>query len=626
MTYLLLQTFLLLLAAYFAGAFTACLIRRATMARAVETVPAPVREPSAVAETPAYADLSHHEAFEHLEPRAFERVQPRIDILQRPEPRPAPAIADIARFDRALSGPDPNEGMPRISVVEVRPAVFEFVTGPALPWPPPRPPEPEPEPEPIAAPEPDVHREPVRVEAPPPPPPPAPPAYAGYAAAHAAAAAAAATASRASAASPVAEDTTGDDAELIEDDGVEADVSEGDSPVTEVAAAVIDETDDDDDADDDDHRDDDDRDDDDDHGQHDDDDDEPSDDDDTGARHRSDDDDYDDAEDDDDRYDDDYEDDDRDSSGSDNNDTTNEDNAAPPATLTDEAAAAPAPHISAGDDLQRIRAIDADMEQKLKTNGVMRFIDIAKWTPDEIELIDVSLDLDGRIDREQWVEQAQILAKGGETYYSRNRAAAVRATSVMKPQSGPSSDAAAVSSDAGSASEAAGAAPTLEGGAGSSGKSVAELAAAAAAAIAAASASVTRGIKPIEPISPLSKVNPNIAIPARITDAIKAREQGAAHEPQPQPPPAPVETPDGEGDDLKRIRGVGVLIAKRLNALGITHYEQIANWSNADVDRISKQMEFGNRIEREGWIQQARILASGGQTEFSRRFDRGESD
>jgi predicted flap endonuclease-1-like 5' DNA nuclease len=72
-------------------------------------------------------------------------------------------------------------------------------------------------------------------------------------------------------------------------------------------------------------------------------------------------------------------------------------------------------------------------------------------------------------------------------------------------------------------------------------------------------------------------------------------------------------------DDLKRIRGIGVLIEKKLNSLGITHYEQIANWTGADIERISRILDFKGRIERENWIEQARILATGGQTEFSRR-------
>jgi predicted flap endonuclease-1-like 5' DNA nuclease len=79
-----------------------------------------------------------------------------------------------------------------------------------------------------------------------------------------------------------------------------------------------------------------------------------------------------------------------------------------------------------------------------------------------------------------------------------------------------------------------------------------------------------------------------------------------------------------EIDDLKRIRGIGVLIEKRLNSVGIVSYGQIADWTNEDIDRVSASLDFKGRIERENWVEQARILASGGQTEFSRRVDRGE--
>ena len=79
-------------------------------------------------------------------------------------------------------------------------------------------------------------------------------------------------------------------------------------------------------------------------------------------------------------------------------------------------------------------------------------------------------------------------------------------------------------------------------------------------------------------------------------------------------------------DDLKRIRGVGVLIERRLNSLGIVSYDQIANWSSRDIERISQTLDFKGRIERENWVEQARILVSGGQTDFSRRVDRGEVD
>jgi predicted flap endonuclease-1-like 5' DNA nuclease len=60
--------------------------------------------------------------------------------------------------------------------------------------------------------------------------------------------------------------------------------------------------------------------------------------------------------------------------------------------------------------------------------------------------------------------------------------------------------------------------------------------------------------------------------------------------------------------------------------MGVTTYQQIAGWSGAEIERVSEQLDFKGRIERENWIAQARILAGGGQTDFSRRVDRGEVD
>ena len=112
-------------------------------------------------------------------------------------------------------------------------------------------------------------------------------------------------------------------------------------------------------------------------------------------------------------------------------------------------------------------------------------------------------------------------------------------------------------------------------------------------------------------------------MPAKLSDALKDNESKAPAAPTPAGQQA--KAPSGaKPDDLKRIRGVGVLIEKRLNALGITTYAQVANWNSGDVDRISQTLEFKGRIERESWIEQARILSSGGDTEFSRRVDRGD--
>ncbi|MEO0956109.1 MAG: hypothetical protein AAFY12_14030 [Pseudomonadota bacterium] len=44
----------------------------------------------------------------------------------------------------------------------------------------------------------------------------------------------------------------------------------------------------------------------------------------------------------------------------------------------------------------------------------------------------------------------------------------------------------------------------------------------------------------------------------------------------------------------------------------------------ANVDWVEDFMSFPGRIEREDWIAQARTLAEGKETEFSKRVDAGE--
>jgi predicted flap endonuclease-1-like 5' DNA nuclease len=63
------------------------------------------------------------------------------------------------------------------------------------------------------------------------------------------------------------------------------------------------------------------------------------------------------------------------------------------------------------------------------------------------------------------------------------------------------------------------------------------------------------------------------------------------------------------GDDLKRLSGVGPKLEKKLHMLGITRFEQVAAWQKADIDRIDGALRFKGRIEREGWVAQAKRLA-----------------
>ena len=71
------------------------------------------------------------------------------------------------------------------------------------------------------------------------------------------------------------------------------------------------------------------------------------------------------------------------------------------------------------DDLTRIKGIGVVMELKLKGLGVRRYSDIAAWGNLHIARFSKTLDFKGRIERENWVEQALILAAGGTTDFAR---------------------------------------------------------------------------------------------------------------------------------------------------------------------------------------------------------------
>jgi len=66
---------------------------------------------------------------------------------------------------------------------------------------------------------------------------------------------------------------------------------------------------------------------------------------------------------------------------------------------------------------------------------------------------------------------------------------------------------------------------------------------------------------------------------------------------------------NGTRDRLQSIKGVGPAIEKTLNEMGIFSYNQIADMSEYDIDRIAKRLKgFRTRIYREDWIGQARDL------------------
>lgn len=184
----------------------------------------------------------------------------------------------------------------------------------------------------------------------------------------------------------------------------------------------------------------------------------------------------------------------------------------------------------AKDDLKRIRGIGRQNEARLNAIGVSSFAQIAAWSKKDQADIGDRLAFPGRIEREEWVKQAKVLAKGGETAFSKR---------VRKGEVSTS---------------------TGKGDVGELGKK----------------------------------------------------------------PPVLKSARGGKGDNLTLIDGVGNAIEKKLNAMGIYHFDQIAKWSEDHANWIGNELGFPGRVQRENWIGESRVLASGGMTEHARRVEAGE--
>jgi predicted flap endonuclease-1-like 5' DNA nuclease len=104
--------------------------------------------------------------------------------------------------------------------------------------------------------------------------------------------------------------------------------------------------------------------------------------------------------------------------------------------------------------------------------------------------------------------------------------------------------------------------------------------------------------------------------------------------PEPQPEPAPTQggagqpeglaSPrDGRADDLKLIKGIGPKLEKLLNSKGYFHFDQIAGWGENDITWVDENLiGFKGRISRDTWVEQAKALAAGEETDFAKRAKR----
>lgn len=71
------------------------------------------------------------------------------------------------------------------------------------------------------------------------------------------------------------------------------------------------------------------------------------------------------------------------------------------------------------DNLQRIKGIGKVNEGKLNGLGIYHFSQIKDWSASEARWVGTFLSFSGRIEREDWIGQAEMLSSGGETDFAK---------------------------------------------------------------------------------------------------------------------------------------------------------------------------------------------------------------
>lgn len=127
------------------------------------------------------------------------------------------------------------------------------------------------------------------------------------------------------------------------------------------------------------------------------------------------------------------------------------------------------------------------------------------------------------------------------------------------------------------------------------------------------------GDDPVTPSEPAESVQTDDAAAATPSAQTGTVDAGAS-----EAEPELYASAPGDADNLKEIKGVGPGLEKTLNGMGIYKFAQIAAWGASEIAWVDARLRFKGRIERDNWVDQAKTLASGGETEFSARVDKGD--
>ncbi len=83
----------------------------------------------------------------------------------------------------------------------------------------------------------------------------------------------------------------------------------------------------------------------------------------------------------------------------------------------------------------------------------------------------------------------------------------------------------------------------------------------------------------------------------------------------------------GEPDDLLQVKGIGPALNTLLNSIGVSRFDQIAAWGEAEVAKVDGHLgSFKGRVVRDSWVEQAGLLARGEIAEFEAKFGTLDSE
>jgi NADH-quinone oxidoreductase subunit E len=212
------------------------------------------------------------------------------------------------------------------------------------------------------------------------------------------------------------------------------------------------------------------------------------------------------------------------------------------------------------DDLLRISGVGPKNEKILHSLGFFHFDQIADWNKEQVNWVDDHLRFGGRIDREEWINQARLLAAGNEAEFTR-----------------------------------------LYGSGGEGAKEA--------------------GLRTVRGPQERAANAPSAA--ALMSAQEIAADEKAAASGKMNKPKGIAKARGGKADNLQRISGVGPKNESILHSLGFFHFDQIAAWTATEVNWVDDHLRFGGRIKREEWIRQARLLAEGKDAEFTKLYGTG---